>query len=179
MLGVDVKTLQYQVPGGMLSNLIGQLKAANAMDKYYEVLAEVPRVRKDFGYPPLVTPTSQIVGTQAVMNVLNGERYKMVSKESKGLLRGEYGKLPAPVNEEVRKKCIGNDKVITCRPADLLKPEMDKYREEIRDQATCEEDVLSYALFPKVAPKFFEYRSAHQTKIDSTMLNKDNKTMPV
>ena len=105
VLGVDVKTLQYQVPGGMLSNLIGQLKAANAMDKYYEVLAEVPRVRKDFGYPPLVTPTSQIVGTQAVMNVLNGERYKMVSKESKGLLRGEYGKVRlAPVNEEVRKK---------------------------------------------------------------------------
>ena len=113
------------------------------------------------------------------MNVLFGERYKTFPNESKGLLRGEYGKLPAPVNEEVRKMAIGNDKVITCRPADLLKPEMDKYREEIRDQATCEEDVLSYALFPKVAPKFFEYRSAHQTKIDSTMLNKDNKTMPV
>ena len=178
VLRVDANTLKYQVPGGMLSNMIGQLKQFNAMDKYYDVLAEIPQVRKDFGYPPLVTPTSQIVGTQAVMNVLFG-RYKTFPNESKGLLRGEYGKLPAPVNEEVRKMAIGDDKVITCRPADLLKPEMDKYREEIRDQATCEEDVLSYALFPKVAPKFFEYRSAHQTKIDSTMLNKDNKTMPV
>ena len=178
VLRVDANTLKYQVPGGMLSNMIGQLKQFNAMDKYYDVLAEIPQVRKDFGYPPLVTPTSQIVGTQAVMNVLFG-RYKTFPNESKGLLRGEYGKLPAPVNEEVRKMAIGNDKVITCRPADLLKPEMDKYREEIRDQATCEEDVLSYALFPKVAPKFFEYRSAHQTKIDSTMLDKDNKTMPV
>ena len=162
----------------MLSNLLKQLKDAGKEDQLDAVLQEIPRVRKDSGYPPLVTPTSQIVGTQAVMNVLFG-RYKTFTNESKGLLRGEYGKLPAPVNEEVRKMAIGNDKVITCRPADLLKPEMDKYREEIRDQATCEEDVLSYALFPKVAPKFFEYRSAHQTKIDSTMLNKDNKTMPV
>lgn len=135
VLRVDANTLKYQVPGGMLSNMIGQLKQFNAMDKYYDVLAEIPQVRKDFGYPPLVTPTSQIVGTQAVMNVLFG-RYKTFPNESKGLLRGEYGKLPAPVNEEVRKMAIGNDKVITCRPADLLKPEMDKYREEIRDQAT-------------------------------------------
>ena len=179
VLGVDVKTLQYQVPGGMLSNLIGQLKAANAMDKYYEVLAEVPRVRKDFGYPPLVTPTSQIVGTQAVMNVLNGERYKMVSKESKGLLRGEYGKLPASVNEEVRKKCIGNDKVITCRFADTLPPELDKLREEMREWYQTEEDVLTYAMFPKVAPKFFEYRQAKQLKVDSGMLDKKDMTMPV
>ena len=179
VLSVDINTLLYQVPGGMLSNLINQLKQANASDKFYDVLAEIPRVREDFGYPPLVTPTSQIVGTQAVMNVLAGERYKMNPKESQALMRGEYGRLPAKVNEEVRRKVIGDAKVITCRPADLLEPEMDKYREEIRDQATCEEDVLSYALFPKVAPKFFEYRSAHQTKIDSTMLNKDNKTMPV
>ena len=113
----------------MLSNLISQLKQANAEDKYYDVLAEVPRVRADFGYPPLVTPTSQIVGTQAVMNVLVGERYKMVTKESKGMLRGEYGKLPGEVNEEVRKKCIGDDKVITCRPADLIEPELEKYRQ--------------------------------------------------
>lgn len=126
VLGVDINTLLYQVPGGMLSNLISQLKQANAEDKYYEVLAEVPRVRKDFGYPPLVTPTSQIVGTQAVLNVLSGERYKMVTKESKGLLRGEYGQLPAPVNEEVRKKAIGNAEIITCRPADLLEPELEK-----------------------------------------------------
>ncbi len=158
VLHVDANTLLYQVPGGMLSNLISQLKQANAEDKYYEVLAEVPRVRKDFGYPPLVTPTSQIVGTQAVLNILSGERYKMVTKESKGLLRGEYGQLPAQVNEEVRKKAIGDDEVITCRPADLLQPELEKYKEECKDIAKCEEDVLSYALFPQVAQKFFEAR---------------------
>lgn len=160
VLNTDVKTLVYQVPGGMLSNLISQLKQANAEDKYYEVLAEVPRVRKDFGYPPLVTPTSQIVGSQAVLNVLAGERYKMVSKESKGLLRGEYGRLPAPVDEDVRKKAIGDAEVITCRPADLIKPEMDMYREKTRGMAKSEEDVLSYALFPQVAPGFFEKREA-------------------
>ena len=158
VLNVDTNTLLYQVPGGMLSNLISQLKQANAEDKYYEVLAEVPKVREDFGYPPLVTPTSQIVGSQAVLNVLAGERYKMVTKESKGLLKGEYGRLPAPVNEEVRKKAIGNDTVIECRPADLIEPELDKYREEIKDFARSEEDVLSYALFPQVAKKFFETR---------------------
>ena len=179
VLATDANTLIYQVPGGMLSNLIGQLKQANAMDKYYDVLAEVPRVRKDFGYPPLVTPTSQIVGTQAVMNVLAGERYKMVTKESKGLLRGEYGRLPAPVNEEVRKKCIGDDKVITHRPADDIPPELEKYREEIRDYYQQEEDVLSYALFPQVAVKYFQYRQARQLGVDSTMLNKEEKTMPV
>ena len=179
VLATDANTLIYQVPGGMLSNLIGQLKQANAMDKYYDVLAEVPRVRKDFGYPPLVTPTSQIVGTQAVMNVLAGERYKMVTKESKALLRGEYGRLPAPVNEEVRKKCIGDDKVITHRTADDIPPELDKYREEIRDYYQQEEDVLSYALFPQVAIKYFQYRQAKQLGVDSTMLNKEEKTMPV
>ena len=158
VLSVDTNTLIYQVPGGMLSNLISQLKQANAEDKYYDVLAEVPRVRKDFGYPPLVTPTSQIVGSQAVLNVLAGERYKMFTKESKAVLRGEYGRLPGKVNEAVRKKAIGNDKVITCRPADLLKPELDKYRKELGDLAQSEEDVLSYALFPQVAKKFFEAR---------------------
>ncbi len=169
VLGVDVKTLQYQVPGGMLSNLIGQLKQANAMDKYYDVLAEVPVVRKDFGYPPLVTPTSQIVGTQAVMNVLGGEKYKMVPKESKDLLAGRYGKLPAPVNEDVRKKCIGDTPVITHRYADDLAPEMDQLRAEVKAKGwyTCEEDVLSYALFPKVAPKFFEYRAANQLMVNT------------
>lgn len=159
VLRVDTNTLLYQVPGGMLSNLISQLKEANAEDKYYEVLAEIPRVRKDFGYPPLVTPTSQIVGSQAVLNVLAGERYKMVTKESKALLRGEYGQLPAPVNEEVRKKAIGDQEVITCRPADLLKPEMDQYREESKAFAKSEEDVLSYALFPQVAEKFLRWRN--------------------
>ena len=160
VLNVDTNTLLYQVTGGMLSNLISQLKQANAEDKYYDVLAEIPRVRKDFGYPPLVTPTSQIVGSQAVLNVVSGERYKMFPKESKGLLRGEYGALPAPVNEEVRKKAIGDEEIITCRPADLLEPELEKYREEIKDHMEKEEDVLSYALFPQVAMKFFEAREA-------------------
>lgn len=158
VLGVDVNTLLYQVPGGMLSNLISQLKEANAQDKYYDVLEEIPRVRKDFGYPPLVTPTSQIVGSQAVLNVIGGEPYKLFSKESKALLRGEYGRLPGEVNEEVRKKAIGDEEVITCRPADLLKPELEKFREEIKDYIEQDEDVLSYALFPQVAIKFFEAR---------------------
>ena len=158
VLNVDANTLLYQVPGGMLSNLMGQLKDNNAEDKLYDVLAEVPRVRKDFGYPPLVTPTSQIVGTQAVLNVLAGERYKMITKESKGLLKGEYGQLPADVNEEVRKKAIGDEEVITCRPADLLEPELEKYKEESKELAKCEEDVLSYALFPQVARKFLAER---------------------
>lgn len=164
VLGVDAKTLIYQVPGGMLSNTISQLKQAGKEDKYYEVLDEVPRVRKDFGYPPLVTPTSQIVGTQAVMNVISGERYKMVPKESKALLRGEYGKLPADVNEEVRKKAIGDDKVITCRPADLIEPELEKYRKEMEEKGIgkSEEDILSYALFPQVAEKFFAFRDGEK-----------------
>lgn len=160
VLNVDTKTLLYQVPGGMLSNLLSQLKQANAEDKFYDVLAEIPNVRKDFGYPPLVTPTSQIVGTQAVLNVLMGERYKMVSKESKGLLRGEYGALPGEVNEEVRRKAIGDDPIIDCRPADLIEPELEKYREEAGDLAKSDEDVLSYALFPQVAAKFLAERNA-------------------
>lgn len=172
VLNVDTKTLMYQVPGGMLSNLISQLKQANAEDKYYEVLDEVPRVRKDFGYPPLVTPTSQIVGTQAVMNVLAGERYKMLTKESKGLLRGEYGRLPGEVNPDVRKKAgISDDEVITCRPADNLEPELDKYREEVKNIPGfngSEEDVLSYALFPQVATKFFASRLEKDKKVAIT-----------
>jgi oxaloacetate decarboxylase alpha subunit len=162
VLNVDTKTLIYQVPGGMLSNLLSQLKQANAENKYYDALAEVPRVRKDFGYPPLVTPTSQIVGTQAVLNVLSGERYKMVPKESKALLRGEYGRLPAEVNEQVRKKAIGDDEVITCRPADLIEPELEKYKAEMQQKGIgkCDEDVLSYALFPQVAEKFLKNRDS-------------------
>ena len=158
VLNVDPNTLLYQVPGGMLSNLISQLKQAKAEDKYYDVLAEVPRVREDFGYPPLVTPTSQIVGSQAVLNVLAGERYKMVTKESKGLLRGEYGLVPGVVNEDVRKKAIGDAEVITCRPADLLEPELEKYRAEYGELAKSDEDILSCALFPQVAPKFLAER---------------------
>ena len=161
VLSVDTNTLMYQVPGGMLSNLISQLKQANAEDKYYDVLAEIPVVRKDFGYPPLVTPTSQIVGSQAVFNVLMG-RYKSFTKESKALLHGEYGALPGEVNEEVRKLAIGDESVITCRPADLLTPELDKFRDEIKDYIQQDEDVLSYALFPQVAMKFFEARKAAQ-----------------
>ena len=159
VLNVDTKTLIYQVPGGMLSNLLSQLKQANAEDKFYDVLAEIPNVRKDFGYPPLVTPTSQIVGTQAVLNVLSGERYKMITKESKGLLRGEYGQVPGEVNEEVRRKAIGDDEVITCRPADLIEPELEKYKAEAGDLAKSEEDVLSFALFPQVAETFLKKRN--------------------
>ncbi|MBP5686645.1 MAG: pyruvate carboxylase subunit B, partial [Clostridia bacterium] len=168
VLSVDTKTLVYQVPGGMLSNMINQLKQAGKEDKYYDVLAEVPRVRKDFGYPPLVTPTSQIVGTQAVMNVISGERYKMVPKESKALLRGEYGKLPGQVNEEVRKKAIGDEEVITCRPADLIEPELGKYAAEMKEKGIgkTEEDVLSYALFPAVAEKFLSERDRAE-KVDN------------
>ena len=179
VLGVDANTLLYQVPGGMLSNLINQLKQAGAADKLYEVLAEVPRVREDFGYPPLVTPTSQIVGTQAVMNVLTGERYKMNPKESQALLRGEYGRLPGKVNPDVRKKVIGDAKVITQRPADLLKPELESYRKEIGQYIQQDEDVLSYALFPQVATKYFEYRQAESLKLDNSLLDKENKVMPV
>lgn len=160
VLRVDPNALIYQVPGGMLSNLISQLKEAKAEEKYEEVLAEVPRVRKDFGYPPLVTPTSQIVGTQAVFNVLLGERYKMTPKESKALLRGEYGQLPGPVEDAVRQKVIGDETVITCRPADLLPPEMEARRREAGDLARSEEDVLSLALLPQAARSYLERRNA-------------------
>ena len=161
---INPNILMYQVPGGMLSNLVSQLKEAHAEDRYYDVLEEIPRVRKDFGYPPLVTPTSQIVGTQAVLNVVSGERYKMFTKESKGVLAGEYGKLPGIVNEEVRRKAIGDRQVITCRPADLIEPEFEKCKREIGELARCDEDVLSYALFPQVAKKFLENRDASEKK---------------
>ena len=161
---INPNILMYQVPGGMLSNLVSQLKEAHAEDRYYDVLEEIPRVRKDFGYPPLVTPTSQIVGTQAVLNVVSGERYKMFTKESKGVLAGEYGKLPGIVNEEVRRKAIGDRQVITCRPADLIEPEFEKCKREIGELARCDEDVLSDALFPQVAKKFFENRAAAEKK---------------
>ena len=165
VLKVDVNALIYQVPGGMLSNLVSQLKNANKSDKLNEVLEEVPRVRADVGYPPLVTPSSQIVGTQAVMNVIAGERYKMVTKEFKGLVRGEYGKTPLPISDEIKKKIIGDEKQITCRPADNLKPELDKLRAEIAEYIEQDEDVLSYALFDQVAIKFFEYRKANKYQL--------------
>jgi oxaloacetate decarboxylase alpha subunit len=158
VLGVDVNALIYQVPGGMLSNLVSQLKQSGASDKFEEVLKEVPRVREDFGYPPLVTPTSQIVGTQAVFNVLMGERYKMVPKESKALVKGEYGKTPAPISQAIYDKILGDEKPITCRPADLIEPELESIKAKIVEYIQQEEDVLSYALLPQVAENFFKLR---------------------
>ena len=178
-LGVNIKTLLYQVPGGMLSNLTSQLKDLHAEDKYYEVLEEVPRVRKDLGECPLVTPSSQIVGTQAVMNVINGERYKMVPQQTKDVLSGHYGKTVKPFNPEVVKKCIGDEEVITCRPADLIPPQLDKLKEECATWTQQEEDVLSYALFPQVATEFFKYREAQQTKVDETVADTKNGAYPV
>lgn len=179
VLGVNIKTLLYQVPGGMLSNLVSQLKNQNAEDKYYQVLEEIPRVRADFGYCPLVTPSSQIVGTQAVMNVLSGERYKIVPKESKALVRGEYGKTTAPISDEIKKKILGTTETITCRPADNLKPEMDKLRNEISAWAESDEDVLSYGLFGQVAIDYFKYRKSEREGIDLTAESVKNKVYPV
>ncbi len=179
VLGVNIKTLMYQVPGGMLSNLVSQLKEAGAEDKFEAVLEEVPRVRKDFGEPPLVTPSSQIVGTQAVLNVLQGERYKLVTKESKKILSGEFGQTIKPFNPEVQKKCIGDVKPITCRPADLIEPQLPKFKEECKQWIQQEEDVLSYALFPQVATEFFKYRQAQQTGVDVTKADAATKSYPV
>lgn len=179
VMSVDINTLLYQVPGGMISNLVSQLKQQNKEDKFEEVLKEVPRVREDFGFPPLVTPTSQIVGTQAVLNVIAGERYKMVSKESKALVKGEYGKTPVEIADEFRKKIIGDEQPVTCRPADLIEPELEKLRSEIKEFIEQDEDVLSYALFPQVATKFFEFRRAQKYKIDGDMVNMEQKTHPI
>lgn len=179
MLAVDIATLLYQVPGGMLSNLVSQLKAANAEDKYDEVLKEIPKVRADLGYPPLVTPSSQIVGTQAVLNVLMGERYKMVPKETKDIVRGMYGRTPVPISEEIRKKIIGDEVPITCRPADNIAPELEKAREEIKDYVEKEEDVLSYVLFPQQAMDFFKFRQAQKFGIDPNLADVDHRVYPV
>jgi len=164
VLGVDVNSLIYQVPGGMLSNLVSQLKQSNALEKFEDVLKEVPRVREDFGYPPLVTPTSQIVGAQAALNVITGERYKMVPKESKALVRGEYGKTPAPISADIRNKILGDEQPIICRPADLLEPELDKIKDTIKDYIEQDEDVLSYGMLPQVAEKFFKQRIEDRQK---------------
>lgn len=166
-LKVDVNALLYQVPGGMLSNLMSQLKQAGKEDKLVEVLEEVPRVRADVGYPPLVTPSSQIVGTQAVFNVILGERYKNVTKEFKGVVRGEYGKTPVPIDPAFVKKIIGDEKPIDYRPADALKPELEELRAKIANYIEQDEDVLSYALFEQVAIKFFEYRKAKKYGLDA------------
>ena len=181
VLGVNIKTLLYQVPGGMLSNLVSQLKEAGAEDKYQKVLEEIPRVRKDYGEPPLVTPSSQIVGTQAVLNVLQGERYKMITKESKKVLAGEFGQTIKPFNPDVQKKAIGDAKPITCRPADLIEPQLEKYNNDpvVQRYKQQDEDVLSYALFPAVATEFFKYREAQQTKVDPAAADTENKAYPV
>ncbi|MEE1186252.1 MAG: oxaloacetate decarboxylase subunit alpha [Acutalibacteraceae bacterium] len=179
MLRSDAKSLIYQVPGGMLSNLVSQLKQAGKEDKLPEVLAEVPKVRADCGYPPLVTPSSQIVGTQAVYNVIMGERYKMVTKEFKGIVRGEYGTTPCPIDPEFRKKIIGDETPIDCRPADLIDPELDKLKEECKVWCQQDEDVLSYAQFGQVAVKFFENRMNKQHGVDAEHLNQQSKVHPM
>ena len=164
---INPNILNYYVPGGMLSNMIKQLTDQGAMDKYEEVLKEIPNVRKDLGYPPLVTPMSQMVGTQAVLNILNGERYKMCAKEIKDYLHGKYGKAPAPINEEVKKKIIADDEVITCRPADLLEPEFEKLKAKYADIAKCDEDVLSLALFEQVATDFLKKKyNSEENEVD-------------
>ncbi|AOT70986.1 oxaloacetate decarboxylase subunit alpha [Geosporobacter ferrireducens] len=179
VLGVDVNALVYQVPGGMLSNLVSQLKIQNAVDKYEEVLKEVPRVREDLGFPPLVTPMSQMVGTQAVFNVVLGERYKMVPKEIKAYVRGEYGRPTVEIKEEIRRKIVGNEDIIVCRPADMIPPQLETIKNEMKEYFEQEEDVLSYALFPQVAVEYFKYRQAKKYQIDSSCVDKEQKTYPV
>lgn len=179
VLGADIETLIYQVPGGMLSNLVSQLKAQKAENRYSEVLDEIPKVRADLGYPPLVTPTSQIVGTQAVMNVLSGERYKVVPKETKALVRGEYGKTPVAISDDIKQKIIGDETVITCRPADNLKPMLSQIRSDIKNYIQQDEDILSYALFPSVAEEFFKFRQAQKYKVDPKLADTENKIYPI
>ena len=178
VLGVNINTLRYQVPGGMLSNLISQLHQAGKDDKLTEVLEEVPRVRKDFGEPPLVTPSSQIVGTQAVMNVLMGERYKMVPKESKKLVAGEFGRTVKPMNPEVVEKILKGEPQMTDRPADHIAPQLPQFREECKQWIQQPEDVLSYALFPTVAKDFFQYREAQKSGIALNAADRQNKSYP-
>ena len=164
-LATDTDALTYKVPGGMLSNLMAQLEAMNALDRLDEALIETPKVREDLGYPPLVTPLSQMVGVQAATNVLVGERYKNISKEVKAYLRGEYGRAPGKINEELQKKVLGDEKPVTCRYADLLEPEFDKIKAQLGDTARCDEDVLSYIAFPQVAEKFFAARKAKEENV--------------
>ncbi|MGV8145011.1 MAG: oxaloacetate decarboxylase subunit alpha [Alkaliphilus sp.] len=179
VLGVDTKTIVYQVPGGMLSNLVSQLQQQNKLDKFQEVLEEVPRVREDLGYPPLVTPLSQIVGTQAVLNVVLGERYKMIPKEVKDYVKGLYGKPTIPIKQEIQEKIVGKAKIITCRPADLIEPQMDKLKNEMKEYLEQEEDVLSYALFPQVAVPYFKNRWAKKNRIETTLYNEEEMTHPI
>ena len=179
MLGVDANTLLYQVPGGMLSNLLSQLKEAGKEDQLEDVLKEIPRVREDSGFPPLVTPTSQIVGSQAVFNVITGERYKMVTKEFRAMVHGDYGKTPAPISAEFSKKILGDDAPITYRPADKITPELDKLTKEAEKWVKQPEDVLTYAMFPQVAPKFFEKRNEKEQMVDGAHADYAGKSLPV
>jgi oxaloacetate decarboxylase alpha subunit len=179
VLGVNIRTLLYQVPGGMLSNMVSQLSEQGAADKLTEVLEEVPRVRKDLGEPPLVTPSSQIVGTQAVMNVLMGERYKIAPIQTKDLVAGKYGQTLRPMNPDVVKKVIGDQERITCRPADLIAPGLEKLEKEVAPWKQQDEDVLSYALFPQVALDFFKYRLAQQDRVDLTKADYSDMAYPV
>ncbi|MBQ9984461.1 MAG: oxaloacetate decarboxylase subunit alpha [Lachnospiraceae bacterium] len=182
VMGVNIKTLLYQVPGGMLSNLVSQLKEMKQEDKFDEVLEEIPRVRKDFGEPPLVTPSSQIVGTQAVLNVVMGERYKNMTKESRELLAGKYGQTVKPMNPDVQKialDALGMKEPITHRPADDIEPQLEKLEKEVAQYKQQDEDVLSYALFPQVATDFFKYREAQQTKVDASVADTENGVYPV
>ena len=179
VLATNTNALIYQVPGGMLSNLLSQLKEAGKEDKLDEVMKEVPRVRKDAGYPPLVTPTSQIVGTQAVFNVITGQRYKICTNEFKDLILGKYGTTPVPIDPEFRKSIVGDEKAITCRPADLLKPELESLRSEITEWIEQDEDVLSYAQFPKIAVDFFKKRRDEKYSIDSNHANIQKQIHPL
>lgn len=179
VLGVDAKTLVYQVPGGMLSNLISQLRSQGKEDKFEDVLNEVPRVREELGYPPLVTPMSQMVGTQAVFNVITGERYKMVPKEIKDYVKGLYGQTTVPIKDDIKEKIIGNEEIITCRPADLIEPQLPTFKGEMKEYFEQEEDVLSYALFPQVAMNFFKDRWSKKYNIETTLYNEQEKTHPV
>jgi len=180
VLSVDINTLKYQVPGGMLSNLVSQLKEQHAENKFEEVLREVPRVREDVGFPPLVTPSSQIVGTQAVLNVLMGERYKMVTKEMKDLVAGKYGKTPAPIKDEVAEKILGaGAERITCRPADLIKPELEETKKKCAYYEQQPEDILTYAMFPKQAEDFFKRRMEKQCNLDASLIDQENMVYPV
>ncbi|NLN49934.1 MAG: oxaloacetate decarboxylase subunit alpha [Clostridiales bacterium] len=176
---VDTRVLTYQIPGGMMSNLLSQLAAQNALDKFEDVLKEVPRVREDLGYPPLVTPTSQIVGTQAVFNVILNERYKIIPQEVKSYVKGMYGKPTVPIKDEIKQKIIGDEEVVTVRPADLLPPQLEEMKKAIKEYCEQDEDVLTYALFPQVAMNFFKQRRAEKYKIDSDLVDYEQKTYPV
>lgn len=174
VMTADANVLIYQVPGGMLSNLVSQLKQQNALNRYDEVLSEVPKVREDMGFPPLVTPTSQIIGTQAVLNVIMGERYKMITRETKALVKGEYGRTPKPISKEIIEKILGEDNIITYRPANRIQPELENIRKEMNEYFEQEEDVLSYALFPGVATEYFKYRRAKKYGVESDFTDFEN-----